>query len=175
MPMTPRKNNTPSAAPVFVDVIFESPLWAKSRLSARRRVNDILNAVWPMVPKRPARVFPELTVTLMDDTAIKILNRDYRGKNKPTNVLSFPMFNSLGEIPSGAGHIPLGDIMIAFETIRREADEQEKSLSDHFTHMLVHGFLHLLGYDHMTDKEAEEMESLEIRILKKFSVANPYV
>ena len=111
----------------------------------------------------------------MDDAAIQILNRDYRNKDKPTNVLSFPMFNAMSEISPQSGEIPLGDIFIAFETIKREATEQGKPLADHFTHMLVHGFLHLLGFDHITDAEAAVMESLEIKILKGLSIPNPYM
>lgn len=158
-----------------IDTLFDSPLWAKSRLSARKRIQDVLSVTWESVPKRPKGILPELTVTLTDDAAIQILNRDYRDKDKATNVLSFPMWNSMAEIPNGSGDIPLGDIIIAFETIQREAIEQGKSLADHFTHMLIHGFLHLLGYDHMTESEAKTMESLEIRVLKKFSIGNPYV
>ena len=161
--------------PLAIDILFDSPEWAKSKLSARKRVNDVLNLTWGMVPKRPKAIEPELTVTLTDDANIKILNRDYREKHKPTNVLSFPMFDTMSDIPNGAGAIPLGDIIIAFETIKREAVEQQKSLSDHFTHMLIHGFLHLLGYDHMNDKDAKAMESLEIKILKELSISNPYL
>lgn len=158
-----------------IDVIFDSPEWAKSKLSARRRVTSVLDLTWGMVPRKPKNIEPELTVTLTNDKAIKVLNRDYRQKDKPTNVLSFPMWNNMAEIPNGAGTIPLGDIIIAFETIKREAIEQEKTLSDHFTHMLIHGFLHLLGHDHMNETEAAAMESLEIRILKKLSISNPYI
>jgi len=161
--------------PLAIDIIFESPLWAKSRLSARKRINNVLNITWNTIQNRPQHTIPELTITLTDDKKIKILNRDYRSKNKPTNVLSFPMFETLNEIPEGAGFIPLGDIIIAFETIKGESVEQNKTLSDHFTHMLIHGFLHLLGYDHMNDNDAKMMESLEIKILKKLLIKNPYV
>ena len=160
---------------ILVDVIFESPDWAKSKLSARKRVGDVLDTVWTMLPKRPKGIMPECTVTLSHDAKIQILNKHYRSKDKPTNVLSFPMFDRLSDIPSDAGYIPLGDIIIAFETIKREAIEQNKTLTDHFTHMLVHGFLHLLGYDHMNDKDAKSMESLEIKILKKLGINNPYL
>ena len=161
--------------PILIDLIFDTPEWAKSKLSARKRVREVIDLTWSMVPKRPKGIKPELTVTLTNDKSIKILNRDYREKDKPTNVLSFPMWNNMAEIPNGAGEIPLGDIIIAFETIKREAIEQEKTLADHFTHMLIHGFLHLLGYDHIEEGDAELMESLEIKILKKLSISNPYV
>lgn len=161
-----------------IDLIFDTPEWAKSRLSARKRVSHVLHTAWNMVPGHPRHIYPEITITLTNDASIQILNRDYRDKDKPTNVLSFPMWNNLGEIPDnngGGASFPLGDIIIAFETISREATEQEKPLADHFTHMLVHGFLHLLGYDHMKDEEARVMESLEIKILKKLLIPNPYV
>lgn len=161
--------------PLFIDLIFDSPEWAKSKLSARKRVRDVLDLTWSMVPKRPKGIEPELTVTLTNDKSIKILNRDYREKDKPTNVLSFPMWDNMSEIPNGAGAIPLGDIIIAFETIKQESIDQEKTLADHFTHMLIHGFLHLLGYDHMNETDATSMESLEIKILKKLLISNPYV
>ena len=161
--------------PLLIDLIFDTPEWAKSKLSARKRVTDVLDLTWSMVPKRPKGIEPELTVTLTNDKSIKVLNRDYREKDKPTNVLSFPMWNNMADIPNGAGAIPLGDIIIAFETIKREAIEQEKTLADHFTHMLIHGFLHLLGYDHMNEADATAMETLEIKILKKLSISNPYV
>lgn len=166
---------TPCNQSILIDIIFESPHWAKSKLSARQRVNEVLSVAWEMLPKRPKDIIPELTVTLSHDSKIKILNKHYRSKDKPTNVLSFPMFDRLFDIPTGAGQVPIGDIIIAFETIKRESIEQNKTLSDHFTHMLVHGFLHLLGYDHMNDKDAKSMESLEIKILKKLGINNPYL
>lgn len=81
----------------------------------------------------------------------------------------------MDDIPEGIGHVPIGEIIIAFETIKREAIEQNKSLSDHFSHMLIHGFLHLLGYDHIIDQDAEIMEALEVKILKKLDISNPYI
>jgi len=169
--MMPINNNNA----LSIDILFDAPEWAKSKLSARKRIKDVLELTWDNVPKRPKNVHPELTVTLTNDADIKILNRDYRAKDKPTNVLSFPMWDNMSEIPNGAGEIPLGDIIIAFETIAREAVEQEKTLANHFTHMLIHGFLHLLGYDHIIDKDAEKMEALEIKILKKLGIDNPYL
>lgn len=114
---------------------------------------------------------PELTtdlgwsIRLTNDTGIQQLNRDFRQKDKPTNVLSFPH-----DDPEY-----LGDIAISYETIKREAEEQGKDFIHHFTHMLIHGFLHLNGYDHETDAEAEEMESLEIKILADMGIENPYI
>lgn len=157
-----------------IDVLFQSRQWGASRLGARNLVPQVILAAWEFVPKKPRGISPEITVTLTDDASIRVLNRDYRHKDKPTNVLSFPMWENLSDIPAHSGPQPLGDIIIAFETIQKEAKEQEKTLSNHFTHMLVHGFLHLLGYDHIIDSDADAMEGLEIKILKKMGIANPY-
>jgi probable rRNA maturation factor len=111
----------------------------------------------------------ELSIVLTDDAEQQILNRDWRGIDNPTNVLSFPQIAPFGPV-SGL----LGDIILARETVVKEADEQGISLADHFTHLVVHGFLHLLGYDHMDDDEALAMEGLETQILKSLGVADPY-
>ena len=109
-----------------------------------------------------------LTIVLSNDAEVKTLNRDYRGKNKPTNVLSFPD----GTVVDGVKQ--LGDIILAFETMAREAEEQKKKLKDHVTHLTIHGVLHLLGFDHEIEAEAKTMERHEITILKRMGIANPY-
>lgn len=115
----------------------------------------------------------EVSLALCDDAHIRELNRDYRGFDKPTNVLSFGAFDP--EIPLVAGQpILLGDVILARETVVREAAQQEKLVSDHVTHLLVHGVLHLLGFDHENDEEADAMEGLEIAVLGKLGIANPY-
>jgi probable rRNA maturation factor len=111
----------------------------------------------------------ELSLVLTDDAEQQVLNRDWRGIDKATNVLSFPQIEPFGPV-SGL----LGDIIVARETLEREAAEQGVSLEDHFTHLVVHGFLHLLGYDHMDDDEALAMEGLETQILASLGVADPY-
>lgn len=112
----------------------------------------------------------EVSVLLCDDATITTLNGTWRGKTKPTNVLSFPTPSPLplSEKPL------LGDIVVAFETTRREAEEEGKTLGDHLSHLLVHGFLHLTGHDHETAAEADTMEALETRILADLGVADPY-
>jgi probable rRNA maturation factor len=110
----------------------------------------------------------EVSLLFCDDVAIRELNRQFRGQDKPTNVLSFP-----GPEPIESA-VLLGDIAIAHETVAREALEQGKSLEEHCRHMIVHGFLHLLGYDHEDDEEAEAMEAMEIRILQRLGVDDPY-
>jgi probable rRNA maturation factor len=110
----------------------------------------------------------EVSLLFCDDARIRDLNKRFRGQDKPTNVLSFPGPEPIEEA------LALGDIAIAFETVAREATEQNKTLEQHSRHMIVHGFLHLLGFDHEDDEEAEAMEALEIRILARQGVANPY-
>ncbi len=107
----------------------------------------------------------ELSVVLSDDAQVRALNRDYRNKDTPTNVLSFPM-------PTGSGL--MGDVVFARETLEREAAEQNKSFEAHFTHLLVHGVLHLQGFDHLDDASAEDMEAREVRALTRLSIDNPY-
>lgn len=159
----------------IVDLVFESSQWGQSKLGCRKLVPDIVALAWINVPHRPKGTLPELTVTLTDDARIRVLNKAYRKKNKATNVLSFPDWDKLSDIPDHCGPVPVGDIIIAYETVRREAAEQGKSLKNHFIHLVIHGFLHLLGYDHMTDDEAYEMEALETRILKKLDIPDPYL
>ena len=111
----------------------------------------------------------ELSIQVLDEDAVQTLNREFRGKDKPTNVLSFPYEAMPGvEIPL------LGDIVLCAGVIAREAKEQQKSLQDHWAHMLVHGVLHLRGFDHIEDDEAEEMEALERSILSAHGVSDPY-
>jgi len=113
----------------------------------------------------------DVALLFTDDAAIAEINAEWRGKEKPTNVLSFPAPDM--PVPEGeARH--LGDIVLAHGVIVREAGEQGKTLHDHTAHLIVHGVLHLLGYDHETDAEAEEMESLETSILNGLGIADPY-
>lgn len=139
-----------------------------------------------------------LTIVLMNDADIQSLNSDYRGKDGPTNVLSFrtpmslPSLNSsadcqeekaeahpIADMDEGLGHdqppeLWAGDIFLAFETIAKEAEDQSKSLKDHATHLIIHGFLHLIGYDHQDKSSAAIMESLEIDLLERLGLQNPY-
>ena len=111
----------------------------------------------------------ELSILLTDDAEQHELNQQWRGKDSSTNVLSFPQIEPFGAVTG-----ILGDITLARETVEREAIEQGVTLSEHFTHLVVHGFLHILGYDHLTDAEALQMESLETAILASLGVADPY-
>jgi probable rRNA maturation factor len=117
------------------------------------------------------KMAPELSLVFTNDAAIQGINAEWRGQDKPTNVLSFPAF------PLEPGDDPgpmLGDVVIARETVEREASDLDKPFEEHLTHLLVHGFLHLFGYDHIETDEAEEMEALETRILAKLGLSDPY-
>lgn len=112
----------------------------------------------------------ELSLALADDATVQSLNRDYRQKDSPTNVLSFP-----ADVPPMAD-VPqlLGDVILAFETCRREADEAKRPFANHLAHLTVHGVLHLLGHDHMEPEDATEMEALEVEILSELGIPDPY-
>jgi probable rRNA maturation factor len=112
----------------------------------------------------------EASVMLTDDAQIQELNRTWRAKDKPTNVLSFPA----PEQPGATGPRHLGDIALAYETLVRESEEESKELAHHFAHLMVHGVLHLLGYDHEVEAEAEIMEGLEVKALATLGIADPY-
>ena len=150
------------AAPML-DIMVESPLWAREPAAEEivRRAIGIAAAA----ANAPAGA--ELSVMLADDTAVRAFNARWRGKDEPTNVLSFPA-------AAGATSGMLGDIAIAYETTAREAEADGKLFADHLAHLAVHGFLHLLGYDHVSNEEAEGMERLERVILAQLGIADPY-
>ena len=118
-------------------------------------------------------VVGDITLRVVDDQEIRTLNREYRGKDKPTNVLSFP-FDMPEGLPEDALEPLLGDIVISAPVVRREAAEQNKTLDAHWAHMVTHGVLHLLGYDHIDDQDAELMEALEVRALAELGYPDPY-
>jgi len=149
---------------VEIDVVVESDAWSAcpdADATLRRAVGAAADA---------AGKFGTLAVMLTDDAAIRTMNAQWRGIDKPTNVLSFPA----GAQPGLPGEAYLGDIAIAYETVAAEAAAEQKSFSDHLAHLAIHGYLHLLGFDHETDAEAVRMESLETRILAGLGIADPY-
>ena len=151
-----------------IEVVQSSPLWRAlpgADELARRAIEASIDA-----SKTPILDGAEVSVQLADDAQVRALNAQWRGLDKPTNVLSFPA--SKPEKISAAPMI--GDIVVAFETTEREAAEEGKTLADHFVHLVVHGSLHLLGFDHQIAGEAERMETLETSILAKLGIADPY-
>ena len=168
---------SPRVAPsgVTVDVLAESPLW-EAEPDAEAVVRRAISQASAVVESNgPAA---EVAVLLCDDATIAALNAQWRGRDEPTNVLSFPAApasNSSASDPVVSdGAVHLGDIAIANETVVREAREQGRTVSAHLAHLAVHGFLHLLGYDHQTDSEAEHMEGLERAILAALGISDPY-
>ena len=125
---------------------------------------------WATAAVQPQSDEVEMTVRIVDEAESHALNLNYRGKDRPTNVLSFPF-----ECPDEVELPLLGDLVICRQVVEREAQEQEKPLMAHWAHMVVHGSLHLLGYDHIEDDEAEEMESLETQIMTGLGFADPYL
>jgi probable rRNA maturation factor len=114
----------------------------------------------------------DVSVRIVDELEMRVLNRDYRDQDKPTNVLAFPASDA-GFMPPGETPL-LGDIVVCAGVVAREADEQRKPPEHHWCHMLVHGTLHLLGHDHVTESQAEAMETLERRVLGSLGIADPY-
>ena len=153
---------------IALDVAVEAEGW--SRLADpeafARRAAEAAFAVASDAPGGDV----EISLLFADDGAVQALNRDFRGKDRPTNVLSFP---APGQ-SAGPGPRPLGDIALAYGTVAREAEEEGKSFEDHATHLVVHGVLHLLGYDHELETQAEIMESLEVKALASLGIADPY-
>lgn len=116
----------------------------------------------------------EVSVLLTNDAHMQEINNEYRHKNKPTNVLSFPQEDAVLDVKHVSDYILLGDIVLSLHTIQQEAKSQEKPFSSHLAHLIVHGTLHLLGYDHENDEDAHEMETLEVAILAQHGIQNPY-
>ncbi|MGH6981543.1 MAG: rRNA maturation RNase YbeY [Stellaceae bacterium] len=143
-----------------IDVATPCAAWRKRLPGAAKLARETARAALADA----GRAEGELSVILSDDAAIRVLNRRWRGKDAPTNVLSF----ATGEAAL------LGDVVLAFETVSREAKDQGKPLSHHVRHLIVHGVLHLLGHDHERARDATRMENRERRILKSFGVADPY-
>ncbi|EDM69191.1 hypothetical protein PE36_06882 [Moritella sp. PE36] len=137
----------------------------EQKLPTEAQLNAWLNAV-----VKRFQDSAEVTIRIVDNTESQQLNNDYRGKDKPTNVLSFPF-----EVPEGIELDLLGDLIICKQVVEREAKEQQKPLTAHWAHMVIHGTLHLLGYDHIIDEEAEEMEGLETEIMLELEFEDPYI
>jgi len=146
-----------------IDVLVQSGLWkepGKAKMVVRRAVRAAAAAL--------STSGAELAIVLSDDSAVRLLNRQWRGIDKATNVLSFPTETPDGEPPL------IGDIVLAYETIAREARSEGKPFAHHLAHLAVHGFLHLKGYDHQRNEDAEAMEEIERRILRRLAIADPY-
>jgi probable rRNA maturation factor len=160
-----------SQADPAIDVLVEAPVWQ----NLPDAENIIRRAIAVAASEEATNDHPngEISVLLCDDATIADLNSRWRGEERPTNVLSFP---APAAFSGGEAHglAPLGDIAIAYETVAREAERDGKPVADHLAHLAVHGFLHLLGYDHHREAEAERMERLERDILARIGISDPY-
>lgn len=147
-----------------VDILVNSARWR-----AQPRAKTAIRTAIAAAAAATRRKTFEVSVVLTHDRAIRVLNREWRGFDKATNVLSFPAAQ-----PPGKKQPLLGDIVIAYETVAREAKAEHKAFLHHLSHLAVHGFLHLIGYDHVMSRQAETMEALERRILARLGIADPY-
>lgn len=152
------------AAAPSVDIQIASPGW-DAEPAAEQIVREAIAAAATAADAGDG----EVSVVLTDDATIRILNRDWRKIDKPTNVLSFPAPDN------AAGEKMFGDIVIAYETLVRECDEEDRIFLHHLAHLTVHGFLHLIGYDHQTDSEADAMEALESKVMIAMKRPDPYL
>lgn len=154
-----------------VDISRAADGWDPALPEADAVIRRAAESAWESARARGESEQAEVSIMLADDALVRKLNRDYRGKDRPTNVLSFPAEDSGAP---GRARL-LGDVVLALETVRREAADRSKPLSDHVSHLVVHGMLHLLGRDHETETQAAAMEALEIEILAGLGVDNPYL
>jgi probable rRNA maturation factor len=168
----PQKNRAvPLTHPVSIALTIEAEGWQAALPDPDALVGNAAHAALTAGYTGPAA---ELSIVLTDNAAVQILNRDYRGQDRPTNVLSFPMQDDPAEAQAQNRPVMLGDVILAYETVAFEARDQGKSLENHLCHLIVHGVLHILGYDHEEEDEAIAMEGLETKVLAGLGVADPY-
>ncbi len=157
-----------------IDVSFTSRAWLRNMPDVEDKCHRAASAAYTAVAVDNLDQ-AEVSIVLADDDQVQQLNRDYRGQDKSTNVLSFASVDDLGAPrPSGAAPVMLGDVIIAYGVAATEAEDEGKSLTDHLSHLVVHGMLHLLGHDHIEDDEADRMETLERSILNGLGIDDPY-
>ena len=160
--------------PLDIDVSFTSRSWLKSMPDVEDKCFRAARAAFAKAASEDLGE-AEVSIVLADDDHVRQLNRDYRGQDKSTNVLSFANVEDLNAVgPSGPEPVMLGDVIIAYGVAASEAQAEDKSLSDHLSHLVIHGMLHLLGHDHLEDAEAERMETLERLILGGLGIGDPY-
>ena len=160
------------SASVTIDIAVTGGDWQNVLPDAEQLTRQAARAAWQAGRDANSHAaHEEISIVLTDDAAIRALNRDHRGQDVPTNVLSFGIAPDVSE---GGQPRLLGDVVLACETVSREAAAQDKSVADHFRHLVVHGVLHLRGYDHDTEEEAAIMEQIETRLLADFGITDPY-
>lgn len=167
---------------ININLITEEKLWLNQDKLIAKRIKSLLKKIIPQTPLQKIIGNIEISVLLTGDKKIQELNKNYRNKNKATNVLSFPLLDSkkikngnLQKLDLNNELLVLGDIILSYKTIKKEAEEQNKNFDDHLTHLLIHSLLHLIGFDHENSKDAKIMEGLEIKILSEMKIKNPYL
>jgi probable rRNA maturation factor len=163
--------------PSTIALTVGAPAWRRHLADPEEVCRRAVAATLAGVPTPPWLARAEVSVLLADDATVRKLNADYRGQDHPTDVLSFPTFEHVLEHVPGHGSpgpVPLGDVVLGLETVRTEAAAEGTPFDDHVSHLLVHGCLHLLGYDHQTAADAACMEGLERGILARLGIADPY-
>jgi probable rRNA maturation factor len=167
----------------MIDIVVKSKKWAE----IKNIENFVEKTVEKIIPLTDLKIILkknfilDISVSLVSDLQMKKINLEFRSKNKATNVLSFPALDEnlirqigLKELVGADKYLFLGDIVIAFETLKKESLAQKKKFHDHLTHLILHSILHLIGYDHEEEKMAKIMEDLEVKILKKLKIKDPY-
>lgn len=173
---------------INIDVEIKSKKWANSEKEKSKIEKFIQETCKKLIELTELKILLkkdfvlEVSVSLVSNIQIKKINFEFRKKNKPTNVLSFPALDEklirkigLKKLVGSAKYLFLGDVVIAYEILKKESDEQNKNFNNHLTHLILHSILHLIGYDHEDKKMAKIMEDLEIKILKKLRIPNPYI
>lgn len=157
--------------PLDVQILVRAGAWRKALPRVAKTCLVAARAAYALKRRRPSA---EVSVLLAGDAFVRTLNRDYRGQDKATNVLAFAAQEGGAPKQQPGTAVMLGDVVVAYGTAAREAAREGKSLSDHLSHLVVHGLLHLLGYDHDTDRKARAMERLEAKALAGIGIADPY-
>lgn len=164
---------------IDIDLLIQDKSWKTDKNINKQLMRDIFNLVMNYLKISLDRFHNiEFSVNLSNDKHIQKLNKEYRNKDKPTNVLTFSIYENKKDIKKDLKTLPciaLGDIIFSYNTIKKEAEEQNKTFLNHFIHMLVHSYLHLFAYDHIKDNERKRMEKMEIEILKSIDIDNPYI
>lgn len=166
---------------IVVDILINDKSWNQENSKIKAYLRNLLNVIIPQTKLKyflEKNIEIEVSLLLTNDAEIQELNKNYRKKDKPTNVLSFPVlapkvFENITDFKGD--FMAIGDIVLSFQTLKRETIEQNKIFNNHLTHLLIHSILHLIGYDHETESEAKIMENLEIEILKNLAIDNPYI
>jgi probable rRNA maturation factor len=169
---------------INIEINLTENLWKAENSRIKSNIKSIIKKIIPATQLAliAENIELEISLLLTNDQEIQRLNKLYLKKDKPTNVLSFPA-NDVKKIKNGKldeilkieDFLALGDIVLSYQTIKKEAFEQNKEFNNHLTHLLIHSVLHLIGYDHIDDIDAELMEGLEIKLLKKLDIENPYI